>query len=275
MRKTFKRIRDADNLGPEQSEARNHGSPEKPHLAPDPFDGLSDRGILRGSVGTLEHSMPMKPNSRAYAAIRALVRDVEDLIDGEKWSLDRKAAHDWKETPWAGAGLVICEALPKDPSLQDTYVVSPYVVELSWLVDYLKNVCSAFVNYQNKNAFYGRLGDAANRYLSQRSIAHRNPKDLCFAVVREAMRVIEDADRGELSTVRNEVQIKQIWVQLHPGAAHKSAGLAIYWCPSSRGSSLANEQFSFRGKTYRVGETTELIPQDGQVMHMAEYHEVG
>jgi hypothetical protein len=219
--------------------------------------------------------MAKKPNSKGYAAIRALVRDIEDLIDGEKWSLDRKAAQEWKETPWAGAGLVICEQVPAVPEPQDTYVVSPYVVELSWLVDHLKNVCAAFVNYQNKEAFYGRLGDAANRYLSQRSPAHQNPKDLCFAVAREAMRVIEDADRGELSAVRNEVQIKQIWVQLHPGASDKAAGLAIYWCPSSRGSSLANEQFSFKGKTYRMGETTELMPQGGQVMHMAEYHEVG
>jgi hypothetical protein len=87
------------------------------------------------------------------------------------------------------------------------------------------------------------------------------------------MRVIDDADRGELSAVRNEVQIKQIWVQLHPGGADNAAGLAIYWCPSSRGSSLANEQFYFKGKTYRMGETTQLIPQDDQVMHMAEYHE--
>ena len=214
--------------------------------------------------------MAKKPNSRGYAAIRALVRDVEDLIDGEKWSLDRKAAHKWKETPWAGAGLVICEAIPPEPNPHHTFVASPFVVELSWLVDYLKNVCSAFVNYQNKEAFYGRLGDAANRYLSQRSAAHQNPKDLCFAVVREAIRVIEDADRGELSAVRNEVQVKQIWVQLHPGAAEQAAGMAIYWCPFSRGSSLANEQFSFKGKTYRIGETTQLLPQGDRVMHMAD-----
>lgn len=171
--------------------------------------------------------------------------------------------------------MVICEVLPPDYRPHYTYVVSPYVVELSWLVEHLKNVCAAFINYENKEAFYGRLGDAANRYLSQRSPTRQNPKDLCFAVVREAMRVIEDAERGELSAVRNEVQIKQIWVQLHPGAADKAAGLAIYWCPSSLGSSLANEQFSFKGKTYRMGETTELIPQEGQVMHMAEYQEIG
>jgi hypothetical protein len=219
--------------------------------------------------------MAKKPNGRDYAAIRALVRDVEDLIDGEKWSLDRKAAQKWKENPWAGAELVICESPPPDTRPHYTYVVSPYVIELSWLVDHLQHACSPFVNYRNKEAFYGRLGDAANRYLGQRSPGHQNPKDLCFAVVREAMRIIDDADRGVLSGVRNEVQIKQIWVQLHPGASEQAAGLAMYWCPAARGSSLANEHFSFKGKTYRMGETTQAVPQDDQVMHMAEYHEIG
>jgi hypothetical protein len=218
--------------------------------------------------------MSKKPNSKAYAAIRAMVRDVEDLIDGEKWSLDRKAAATWSKRPWAGAGTVICESLPPKPKASHTYVVSTYVVELSWLIDTLQKLCSDLICYVNKEAFYGRLADAANRYLSQRLLIYQNPKDLCFAVVREAMRMVEEADRGDLSPVRNEVQVKQIWVQLHPGAAEGAAGLAIYWCPCTRGSSLANEQFYFKGKAFRMGETTELIPQDGQVTHMAEYHEV-
>jgi hypothetical protein len=218
--------------------------------------------------------MAKKHNSPDYAAIRALVRDVEDLIDGEKWSLDQRAAERWTRRPWAGAKMMICESLPAEQDPSYTYVASPYVVELSWLIDALQKVCGDVIDYRNKEAFYGRLGDAANRYLSQRRSAHQNPKDLCFAVAREAMRIVDEADRGELSEVRNEVQIKQIWVQLHPGAAENAAGLAMYWCPSSRGSSLANEQFTFKGMTYRMGETTVLIPQGGEVMHMAEYHEV-
>jgi len=219
--------------------------------------------------------MAKKPNSKAYAAIRAMVRDVEDLIDGEKWSLDRKAAAKWKKRPWAGADVVICESLPAKPHPSHTYVVSPYFVELSWLIETLKAVCSDFINHLNKEAFYGRLADAANRYLGQRLSATHNPKDLCFAVVREAMRAVEDAARGELSGVRNEVQIKRIWVQLHPGAVKGAAGLATYWCSASSVSSLANEPFSFREKKYRIGEPTLLLPQMGLVMHMAEYHEVG
>jgi hypothetical protein len=217
--------------------------------------------------------MAKKPNSKTFAAIRAMLRDVEDLIDGGKWSLDRQAAQEWRKSPWAGAGVIICEALPNDLRSSYTYVVSPYVVELSWLIDTLKNVCSGFIDYSNKEAFYGRLADAANRYLSQRLPAYHNPKDLCFAVVREAMRVVEEADRGELSAVRNEVRIKQIWVQLHPGGSDSGAGLAVYWIPASLRTTLANEPFVFREKQYRVGESTEMIASGDEIMHMAAYHE--
>jgi hypothetical protein len=53
-----------------------------------------------------------KPNSKVYAAIGAMVREVEDLIDGGKRSLDRQAAEEWRRNPWAGAGIAICELLP-------------------------------------------------------------------------------------------------------------------------------------------------------------------
>lgn len=171
--------------------------------------------------------------------------------------------------------MIVCESPPARRRSTDTHVVSPYVVELSWLIETLKDVCSGFIDSRNKDAFYGRLADAANRYLSQRLPAYHNPKDLCFAVVREAMRVVEEADRGELSPIRNEVRIKQIWVQLHPGVADTGAGLAIYWVPTSRRTSLANEPFVFKDKRYRMGESTELVPAGDEVMHMAAYHEAG
>ena len=40
-------------------------------------------------------NMPKRKNPTSFATIRAMVRDVEDLVDGEKWSLDRQAAEAW------------------------------------------------------------------------------------------------------------------------------------------------------------------------------------
>lgn len=211
-----------------------------------------------------------------YDRIRDLVRGVEELVDGEKWLLDKDAAQKWRQNPWAGAGTIICERLPPDASSSNTYVASPYVVELSWLIESLQIACSDFVDYRNKDAFYGRLADSANRYLTQRTSSHVNAKDICFAVIREAMRLVDEAGRGELSPVRNEVQVKRTWVQLHPGGSDEGAGLAVYSCPCSSRASLANEDFAFKGKSYRIGETTEqlLSPDGDQVTHIALYHEI-
>ena len=87
------------------------------------------------------------------------------------------------------------------------------------------------------------------------------------------MRLLEDAHSGQLSMDRNAVQIKQIHVQLHPGAAPGAAGMAMYRYPASSLSSLANETFTFKGKTYRLGETTYQYPDIDHVIHMADYHE--
>jgi hypothetical protein len=220
--------------------------------------------------------MAKQSRNAKYSRIRDLVRDIEDLVDGEKWLLDKNAARRWKEEPWAGAGTVICERLPTPIRSTDTYVVSPYVVELSWLIHSLQTACRDFVDYQNKNAFYGRLADAANRYLMQRVSTHLNAKDLCFAMLREAMRIVDEASRGELSPVRNEVQVKRTWVQLHPGGSDEGAGLAVYSCPKESLASLANEKFVFKSKSYRIGETTEQFQHSDSdhVTHIAVYHEI-
>jgi hypothetical protein len=218
--------------------------------------------------------MSEKIKSKKFAAVVGMILDLENLIDGEKWLLDRQAAEEWKSNPWNGADTVICKVSPSDPHPSKTYVASPHVVELSWLLDKLAIICSDFVFYGNKHAFYGRLADAANRYLDQRPPAQQNAKDLCFAVAREATRIAEEAYRGELSGVRDEVRIKQIWVNLHPGAGDEGAGVAVYRSAEGRGSPLANERFSFRGKIYRMGETTDLTPEDDHYLHIADYFEV-
>lgn len=85
--------------------------------------------------------------------------------------------------------------------------------------------------------------------------------------------MVEEAVRGELSAVRNEVRIKQFWVQLHPGGSDSGAGLASYWIPAALRTTLANEPFVFREEQYRVGESTEMIASGDEILHMSAYHE--
>ena len=135
-----------------------------------------------------------KLDNAAHSNTQVMLRDVEDLIEGEKWTLDQGAAKRWKQSPWAGAGIIICESLPPQEKESCTYVASPYVVELSWVIDKLKIICSDFVDFTNKHAFYGRLADAANTYLTSRSPDQQNPKNLCRVVLQEAMRCVEEAN---------------------------------------------------------------------------------
>jgi hypothetical protein len=217
--------------------------------------------------------MAKRPNSKKFAAIRAMVRDVEDLIDGGKWSLDRQAAEEWRRNPWAGAGVVICESPPNDLRSYYTYVVSPYVVELSWLMEKLSLVCSDFIDDRYEQAFYGRLADAAFRHMAERPLNQWNPKDLCFAVLREATRAIEEIYGGVFDLIRLAVRIKQITVYLNPEGVEGAAGWAVWWCPGTRHHSLAGERFFCAGRRYRMGETTHLVSVGTGTMHTADYFE--
>ena len=210
-----------------------------------------------------------------FASILAMIRDLEDLVEGEKWGLDAKACDRWRRRTWGGADTIICRHAPERSKPHHTYVATPFVVELSWLFNYLKVICSEFVDHMNKEAFYGRLGDAANCYTSQSAPEQSNPKDMCVAVLREAVRIVDDAMEGEFSSNRNETQIKGIWVQLHPGGAERGAGLATYSYPAVQVVSLENDPFTFRGAAYRIGEALQVIPSGSQVMCMAIYYEAG
>jgi|GEM_PF-3641404 len=219
--------------------------------------------------------MTKRMTHERFASIRSMIRDLEDLVEGEKWGLDAKAYDQWCMRPWAGADTIICRHVPEQSKPHYTYVATPFVAELSWLFDYLKAVCSEFVDHMNKEAFYGRLADAANRYARQRAPEQSNPKDMCFAILRESMRIVDEARKGEFSSNRNETQIKGIWVQLHPGGAERRAGLAVYWYPTEQFVSLENDPFTFRGAAYRIGEPLQVVPSNGQIMCMAVYYEAG
>jgi|694.fasta_scaffold129852_2 hypothetical protein len=223
---------------------------------------------------TPKKHLTMSDKSRTDEATRtlALLVGLHDLIDREKWSLDRKAANKAMERPWGGADVIVCHELPEDVDSSQTYVVSPYVVELTWLIKYLQAVCTPLRNFGTKYAFYGRLADAANRYMRERPVAQQNAKDLCFSVLRAAMEMFSAAEQGNFSSVRHEVQIKGIWIQLHPGADPSAAGLAVYRS-SDTVSSLASERFEYQGKTYRIGETVEGASGEDGAVNVAPYHE--
>jgi hypothetical protein len=216
--------------------------------------------------------MAEKSNKEGPRQTWALLVGLHDLIDREKWSLDRKAANKAIERPWAGADVILCRELPEEVDSSQTYLVSPYVVELTWLIKYLQAVCTPLRNFNTKYAFYGRLADAANRYMRERPVAQQNAKDLCFAVLRAAMKMLSAAEQGDFSSVRHEVQIKGIWIQLYPGADPSAAGLAVYRS-SDTVSSLANERFEYQGKKYRIGETVERASGEDGAVNVAPYHE--
>ena len=46
--------------------------------------------------------------------IRAMLHDLEELVEGEKWNLDAAAIAAWRERPWAGADVVMVDTAIKD-----------------------------------------------------------------------------------------------------------------------------------------------------------------
>jgi len=91
-------------------------------------------------------------------------------------------------------------------------------------------------------------------------------------VLRVAVEMRSAAETGSFSSVRHEVQIKGIWIQLHPGADPSAAGLAVYRS-SDTVSSLANERFEYQGKTFRIGETLEGASGEEGAVNVAPYHQ--
>ncbi|MFA5546210.1 MAG: gamma-glutamylcyclotransferase family protein [Sphaerochaetaceae bacterium] len=89
-----------------------------------------------------------------------------------------------------GAGLVICE----DGEIEETgnfiQVKTPHARDLSALIYRLKDICKDQLDYLNKYAFYGRLGEAANRSLEKNS----DKKSIFLDVVDEALRFLEKVE---------------------------------------------------------------------------------
>jgi hypothetical protein len=92
--------------------------------------------------------------------------------------------------PWRGADVLIAETAPQLEGHgffpPPRVVVTPFCLELSWLFESLRGVFSASLNGTSKIEFYGRLANAADRYLESDGPHAQAPSDLLLAVLHEA-----------------------------------------------------------------------------------------
>ena len=99
--------------------------------------------------------------------------------------------------PRGGADIIISTTRPppSDPPgfyPDKEYVVTPFVSELSWLFESLRDVFGKAIDFANKDAFYGRLAAAADRYSASRAPETQTAKDLLGAVLKEAKQMAGD-----------------------------------------------------------------------------------
>ncbi len=97
------------------------------------------------------------------------------------------------ETEWGGADVAVLSARPEQTDNEfypdHLYVVTKHSLELSWVIEQLKDIFSTSLDYMNKYEFYGQLADAAIKYIEVHG--DQNSKELLLAVVNEAESMIK------------------------------------------------------------------------------------
>lgn len=105
------------------------------------------------------------------------------------------AGHVATAAPWVGADVIITDdsLLPPSPGFypEPRAVVTEHVGELSWLFESLRDIFKPVLNGQNKIEFYGRLANAANRYIS-RHTGEQELRDILGAVLHEAFAMADE-----------------------------------------------------------------------------------
>ena len=109
-----------------------------------------------------------------------------------------------KAKTWQGADVVISDKpLSVDTDSfypQSRSVVTSFASELSWLFENLRDAFMSLEGYGFwKEEFFGRLGNAANRYLS-RNVQHSAQK-LLLAVAHEAFCILEEMEAGDFQVL--------------------------------------------------------------------------
>jgi hypothetical protein len=109
-----------------------------------------------------------------------------------------------KAKDWQGADVVISqnplEVEPNSFYPSPRNVVSSFSSELSWLFECLRDVFISLEGYGFwKEEFFGRIGNAANRF-SARNINHSRQK-LLLAVIHEAHCILEEMENGDFQVL--------------------------------------------------------------------------
>ena len=116
----------------------------------------------------------------------------------QELSRKQQLPHSCRE--WGGADVVITRKHPHKTEggfyPEPRYVVTDYSFELSWLFEALRDAfyAEARLDSCSKIEFFGRLANAANRFLRRSSLptAHQ----LCAAVLHEAYAIYEEMEDG-------------------------------------------------------------------------------
>lgn len=106
---------------------------------------------------------------------------------------------------WGGAGVLIGPPPRPVPATEGFYPDPDYVAtknhrELSWLFEQLRDLFNPYVDFVNKFEFYGRLADAANRFIAKNG--DESKRDILRAVLHEAdSMLVEFSTFGDLQPI--------------------------------------------------------------------------
>jgi hypothetical protein len=102
---------------------------------------------------------------------------------------------------WQGADVVITDQ-PAQPPRETGFYPPPRTVftvharKLSWLFENLADTFMPFLDGASKIEFFGRLANAANRYLDAVPASKHSAPDLLLAVLHEAHAIRDEMEEG-------------------------------------------------------------------------------
>jgi len=107
---------------------------------------------------------------------------------------------------WVGADVEIhtIEKVNKNSFYpENRFVLTEFSKELSWLFFQLRDIFykDNLIDFSNKEEFFGRLANAANRYIKRTGTEKIDAKNLLLAVIHEAYCVAEELFDGVFKTL--------------------------------------------------------------------------